>query len=207
MSQAEHIPLLGGHIALDFANTAGEHASDAPRERLIDYADVIAWARHAGVISAAEARVLERESRAHPVRASHALQATLELREAVYRVFAALAHHRRPEPADLARLHAARVHALDAAEPVWREGHGLVLRWLARTVDLDRPLYPIMLAANELLESSELARLRQCGNHPCGWLFIDTSRSGTRSWCSAAECGNESRVRRFRNRRAAGDGA
>ena len=195
------MPLLGGHVALDFANTAGDHAGEAPREKLTDYGDVLAWARHVGVLSAEEARALERESRAHPVRAARAHQATVELREVVYRVFAALAHHRRPTSVDLGILHAARIQALEAAAPEWVEGQGLVMRWPMQTLDFARPLHPVMLAASELLESPELARLRQCGNSPCGWLFIDRSRSGTRRWCSSADCGNQTRVRRFRQRR------
>jgi predicted RNA-binding Zn ribbon-like protein len=201
MSGAGSIALIGGHLALDFANTAGWHASDERSEWLTDYGELIAWARHAGVLSAADAKTLERESREHRTRALRAWEATIELREAVYRTFAALAQHRRPAAEDLARLHEARVRALAAAEPDWRGERGLGLRWPAKPADLARPLHPIMLATGQLLESPSLERLRQCGRHPCGWLFIDRSRSGTRRWCSSAECGNISRVRRFRTRR------
>ncbi|HEX7048797.1 MAG TPA: CGNR zinc finger domain-containing protein [Longimicrobiales bacterium] len=201
-SGTEGAAFIGGHIALDFANTVSDHASESPRERLTGYADLVAWARRTGSLSAADARALEREARRHPERAARALETTITLREAVYRVFSALAHHRTPDSDDLAMLHAARVRALEAAEPEWQQDRGLVLRWPNSPVDLARPLHPILLAACELLESPDLERLRQCGNPPCGWLFIDRSRNGSRRWCSSADCGNLSRVRRFRRRRA-----
>ena len=31
----------------------------------------------------------------------------------------------------------------------------------------------------------------------CGWLFLDTSRSGRRRWCSMQSCGNRAKARRF----------
>ncbi|WP_082946716.1 CGNR zinc finger domain-containing protein [Mycobacterium sp. ACS4054] len=38
----------------------------------------------------------------------------------------------------------------------------------------------------------------------CGWLFLDTSHRHNRRWCSAADCGNRARVRRFYERRSSG---
>ncbi|MBX6363525.1 MAG: ABATE domain-containing protein, partial [Gemmatimonadetes bacterium] len=206
MIRAGSLPLIGGHLALDFANTAGMHASDERSERLTDYAELLAWAKHAGTISAEEAEVLERESLRHPGRARRALAAAIELREAVYRVFAAIARQRPPAAADLTLLHEARVRALAAAQPAWSDAQGLSLRWPTAPPDLARPLHPVMIAAPELLASPDLRRLRQCERDPCGWLFIDRSRSGTRRWCSSSDCGNISRVRRFRARRAEGKG-
>lgn len=198
MSRADRLELIGGHPALDFANTAGMHASPARSEWLTDYGEVIAWARHAGIVTPAEARELEAMAAAHPRRVAATWRRVLELRETVYRLFAALAQHRAPAPRDLAALHTARIRALEAARPVWRAG--FTLDWSAARDVLLRPVYPIVLAAGELLVSPERARLKQCGRHPCGWLFLDRSKNGSRRWCSSAECGNISRVRRFRAR-------
>ena len=43
-------------------------------------------------------------------------------------------------------------------------------------------------AAAELLASPTLDRVRECAGHPCGWLFIDTSRNRSRRWCSRPRC-------------------
>ena len=128
--------------------------------------------------------------------------AVIDHRELVYRVFTAVAARRPPASGDLGRLHRARVSALDSASIEWDRG-AMALAWETDAPSLLMPIHPIVLAAVELLDDSvRLDRLRQCGNHPCGWLFLDQSKNGSRRWCSSAECGNASRVREFRARRA-----
>jgi predicted RNA-binding Zn ribbon-like protein len=201
MADTSTIALIGGDLALDFANTAGLHASEAVLEHLLSYGDLIEWARRVGTITAAEFRSLRDQAAADSRGASRALSRALELREQVYRAFTAIAQDAQPASDDIAALHAARVMALRAASPHWKRDEGLRLSWPSVPGDFDRPLYPVMLAASALLESPELARIRQCGNDPCGWLFVDRSRSGTRQWCSSGDCGNLTRVRRFRARK------
>jgi predicted RNA-binding Zn ribbon-like protein len=201
MGDAGQMALIGGHLTLDFANTAGWHASTERLEHLTAYGELVEWAEHAGAIAGPEATALLRLAKRHPEQAGRALEHAIEVREVFYRVFAAIAQHRVPAPEDLAELHEERIKALRAATPQWRTDAALELRWKAEPADLLRPLYPIAIAAGELVESEEdLTRLRQCGNHPCGWLFLDRSRNGSRRWCSSDECGNASRVRRFRER-------
>jgi len=39
-------------------------------------------------------------------------------------------------------------------------------------------------------------RVRQCpGANDCGWLFYDTSRNGSRRWCSMEGCGSRVKMR------------
>jgi predicted RNA-binding Zn ribbon-like protein len=201
-SHIDRLARIGGHLALDFANTAGWHARAERVEHLTGYADLLGWARQEKLVSASEAGALARRAEANPRAAAQALHRAIDYREAVYRVFARLAQDQVPEPKDLALLHAGRIQALERAMPRWKTAGGLTLQWPADASDLERPLYPVLIAASDLLGSDELARLNQCGNHPCGWLFIDRTKAGTRRWCSSAECGNAARVRRFRERRA-----
>jgi len=42
-----------------------------------------------------------------------------------------------------------------------------------------------------LLGSEAATRLRQCEGESCALLFLDTSRSGERRWCSMSGCGNK----------------
>lgn len=46
-------------------------------------------------------------------------------------------------------------------------------------------------------------RIRTCGADDCGIVYLDTSRSGTRRWCSMQRCGNRAKVRAHRARQAA----
>ncbi|MFD6098591.1 CGNR zinc finger domain-containing protein [Nocardiopsis flavescens] len=47
-------------------------------------------------------------------------------------------------------------------------------------------------------------RLRACSADDCALVYLDTSRAGSRTWCSMSRCGNRHKIRRLRERRAAG---
>jgi len=59
---------------------------------------------------------------------------------------------------------------------------------------------PIAQSFAQFLPSAELGRLRKCKNPDCVLFFYDTSKSGTRAWCSLDICGNKLRVAAFRRR-------
>jgi len=201
MEDIAALPRIGGHLALDFANTAGLHASAERLEHLHRYQDVLVWTADHGLLAPRLKRMLATRADQRPRDAAGALAKVVTLRETIYRVFARVAQRKPPLREDLVRLHRARLAALDTAAPEWRKNR-IVLRWPDDPADLIRPIYPVLLAAIELLESGDFDRLRQCGNHPCGWLFLDLSKNGSRRWCSSEECGNATRVRRFRARTA-----
>jgi len=52
----------------------------------------------------------------------------------------------------------------------------------------------------ELLSGPLAARVRKCANPSCAILFVDSSRSNRRRWCSMAACGNKAKVGAFRRR-------
>lgn len=45
-------------------------------------------------------------------------------------------------------------------------------------------------------------RIRQCSADDCDLVYLDTSRSGNRRWCSMQRCGNRAKVRAHRARSA-----
>ena len=47
--------------------------------------------------------------------------------------------------------------------------------------------------ALDLATSPQFARVRECAGPRCGALFLDTSRPGTRRWCSMEICGNQAK--------------
>jgi predicted RNA-binding Zn ribbon-like protein len=63
---------------------------------------------------------------------------------------------------------------------------------------LDRVLWPISSAAIDLLTSPLRDRIRTCESPTCDWLFIDSTKNGSRRFCRAGVCGNRTRVQRFR---------
>lgn len=54
-------------------------------------------------------------------------------------------------------------------------------------------------AAVEIVVGGEHRRLRACPN--CAWLFLDSSRNGSRRWCSMESCGTQVKTRRLTERR------
>jgi predicted RNA-binding Zn ribbon-like protein len=199
--------LVGGDPGLDFVNTVGGRVGGGRRARssvrddkLTAYSDLVAWSQHTGLTGGAEARALLRLAHRRPREAARVLARAERLRESLYRVLRALMHGGRPGAADLdavnLELSAARGQDRLAVGP---DG----LRWQSPDASghLESVLWPVVRAASALLTSADLSRLRECGGEDCGWLFLDRSRNRSRQWCTMQDCGNVSKVRRFRQRR------
>jgi predicted RNA-binding Zn ribbon-like protein len=197
---------LGGDPALDFANTLGG-LREGPwdDEWLHGYEDVVAWARHGGLVGERDAARLLDRSGAHPRAAAAAFERAIALREQIHRVMAALAAGAAPAPADLDALRAAHRDSLAAAALALQARQRFDWVWDRAGDDLDRPLWPVAQATIDLLRSERLRRLKQCAN--CRWLFLDASRNASRRWCSMSHCGIDAKVRATRARRRAARGA
>ncbi len=192
--------LGAGRLCLDFANTANWHASANPVEMLNSYADLVSFSRQAGVVNADQADRLLREAARRPADADAARARAIMLREAIYRVFSALAAESAPAADDLALLNAALPEAL-ARLRITAVVDGFTWAWRDDPDALDQMLGPILWSAGELLTSDELSRVRKCADDNCGWLFVDTSRNRSRRWCSMESCGNRAKARRFYTRK------
>jgi predicted RNA-binding Zn ribbon-like protein len=189
------LKLLGGRLCLDFINTVDPRVGDQPRDYLRRYVDLVRWGQHAGMLSADSVREMEEAAALEPKAAERALRRAVDLRETLYRAFAATASNTAPEPDDLRSINETWVEAVAHAR-VAPEGNGFAWCW-ARDVDaLDAAWWPIARSAVELLTSPDLHRVRQCPGSNCGWLFLDASRKGNRRWCSMEGCGNRAKARR-----------
>jgi predicted RNA-binding Zn ribbon-like protein len=94
----------GGHLALDFANTVdGRHAAPTT-DHLATYADLVEFARQAELVPAAEAQRLARLGAQRADAAAAVLAEAVALREALYRIFFAVAGEKTPQASDLAVL-------------------------------------------------------------------------------------------------------
>jgi predicted RNA-binding Zn ribbon-like protein len=62
----------------------------------------------------------------------------------------------------------------------------------------DADLLPAWTAAEALLRLLETRpdRIRRCAHDDCVLHFLDTTRSGTRRWCSMTSCGNRTKANR-----------
>jgi predicted RNA-binding Zn ribbon-like protein len=192
--------LSGGITCLDFANTWSDRERPE-QDHLHDYGDLLAFARQAGLVDAGQAAELERRAAADGDGAAAVLAEALALREAIYRLFSALAAGRVPSGDDLARLNAALPEALTGLRIEPRDG-GFAWSRAPAPACLAAPLHPVVRSAAELLVSGDLDRIRECHGPGCTWLFLDTSRNRSRRWCSMETCGNRAKARRHYRRRS-----
>jgi len=198
---------IAGHASLDFVNTVGarvsrtrsvpDYADKVLRDKLEDYQALVAWSELAGILTIQEIRRLRRAARRHPQRAAQVLSRALRLREALYRIYKSSIEGWRPRIADVNILRK-ELSAAHARQRLLVSGAGFVWRWDDSGYPLDSPLWRVSQSAADLLTSTDLGSLRQCGGDECGWMFLDTSRNGSRRWCDMKECGNRAKVRRFR---------
>jgi predicted RNA-binding Zn ribbon-like protein len=190
---------IGGDLALDFSNTLGG-AVEGPwdDEWLPGYDDLVDWASDGGLVDAGTAAALRATAAERPDEAAAAHAAAQKLRDAIYAATAPIAHGEAAPPDALAAVAAAHREALSHAELA--SIAAIDWRWPADD-DLRRPLWPVALAAVDLLRDGDrLARLKQCRH--CRWLFLDGSRNRSRRWCSMGHCGTDAKVRQLRERRA-----
>jgi predicted RNA-binding Zn ribbon-like protein len=184
-------------VPIKLANTVGWRFDPARRvERLPSGEALLTWSVTVGLLTAAEAAELRRAGRpaldAEAARVRH-------LREATFAVLEAHAAGRTPPPAALAAVADAVADATRHARPAAT----LPLTWVVAARDERVTDRRLALAVAGLLTSPDLARVGRCGNEPCGWLFVDRTRSHTRRWCASSGCGNRERARRHYERHTA----
>lgn len=191
---------VGGHVAVDFANTLSGAKTDQPSSHLQSYQDLLEWAQQADLIGPIGRKNLSAGS---PQAQAAAYQEALALNLSLRALFRAAARHEVLPQEALDHL-----NALVQKTAAWRriaacddEGRKVSCGWDFQDAAPIAVLGPIVWRAVELLEHGPLDRVKECGSDDCGWMFLDTSKNRSRQWCSMQTCGNVSKVRRFRERK------
>jgi len=166
--------------------------TESPIERLVSYAELVSFARQTGLVTGAAARRLAAWGQAHPREAAAALRRAVELRDALFGIFAAIARGQTPSRGDLDAVN----HAIGRT----RLGEALDWEWADGPDAPDAFLCPVVRAAVELVTSRARDRVRLCEAPDCVWLFQDTSKNRSRRWCDMKQCGNRMKARRFYER-------
>ncbi len=195
--------LSGGRLCLDFANTEAERHLPAPRDDLVTYDDLVAWARQAGVLDGDAAAALRRAAHERPDQAGAVLAEARALRGAIYAGFSSLAIQGRMSEPLLGALGDALASLLAKSRLVARDG-GFDWAWSGPPDALERPLWAVARSVADLLTSRDLAAVRECASPTCSWLFVDTSRNHSRRWCDMNTCGNREKARRHHQRSKTG---
>jgi len=171
-----------GRLALDLPATLAFRLKAEPKDLLTTPEDLVRWLVAAGLVP-------------DPVAGTEAdLLAARELREALYHLAWACIHNEPFETHDLAVVNRWAAEPLPIAQ-LGAKG----LTWSGKGVRTS--LATVAKDGVELFGGPLAPRVRNCANKGCAILFVDTSRSGRRRWCSMSACGNKAKVGAFRGRR------
>jgi predicted RNA-binding Zn ribbon-like protein len=192
--------LIAGALCLDFINTLDDRFSQQPKELLADYESLTRFGEDTGALSEFEGDRLFQLSIERPDLAQKALEAAIQMREAMHEVFWALVRNKPVPPAALLILNGYVVSAAQHLKLVAGNGY-LEWRFDAPPNDLEAPLWPIARSAAELLASEQAQYVRACDSETCLWLFLDTSKNHRRRWCDMTKCGNRAKARAFYDRK------
>jgi predicted RNA-binding Zn ribbon-like protein len=205
------LPIVGGHLALDFANTVDDPEGSERYDHAGTYPELVEWSVRIGILRPDQADKLLAASREQPRARSAALQRAHALRRILNQTFAEIAAMNSGPPADTddavrlpvpARWPDLRPFVKDALGQAELVPHGATyeMTWPI-TARLDGMLWPIAAAAGELLVAPQLSRLKKCAG--CPWVFLDQSKNLSRRWCAMNDCGTHEKIRRYVTKRAA----
>jgi predicted RNA-binding Zn ribbon-like protein len=200
VKQEQVFDLTGGLLCLDFANTVDDRTQIHPQELLGSFRDLVSWSQQAQVLTEQEAQRLLEKAEQHPSEATRVLKQAVEVREAIFRIFKAVAEDESPEGSELVTLGALVAEAQKHAQLI-PGTNGFRWEWACKPDELDCMLWPIVRSAADFLTSDDLDMVRVCASDSCNWLFIDTSKNHSRRWCNMKSCGNREKARRFYTRK------
>ena len=188
------LPLLGGRLAVDFANAAPPNAG-LPWQRLIQFlesTDIVSGERGAQLLTLPQS---------DPQAAEVLLLKAQRLSFSLRKIFAAMFRKNRIagewlEPVNEILRITEGHDELVGQDGTWK------IEFIAREGGLDWLLAAVARSGAEIIAEGARARLRLCANPHCGLFFYDNSRTRLRRWCSMAVCGNRSKVAAFARKNA-----
>jgi predicted RNA-binding Zn ribbon-like protein len=172
-----------GRLCLDFMATVGER-EHRPFDRWRVSQDLGRWCVQAGLVR--EAGIVRDDQ----------IASARNLRETLFRLFAAALVGAKPNATDLGHVNeAARRPAFVPQLTALGRPH----KWIAES-PYEAVLATVARDAIDLLSGQALERVRKCADPHCSILFLDTSRPGKRRWCSMNGCGNKVKKAAYRKR-------
>lgn len=191
---------VGNRPILDFLNT-NPVLAEGPVELMPDFDAVVRWLVASGIVTSVKTRNLIRSWRGSQTAAAflEELIAFRErLRNAVFRLESGS-----DAPDEFVKEVNARLADNPRRAALCKRDGRLVMEM---RLDPQKPadLWVVFIhAAAELLTETEPGRLRKCES--CVVHFYDTSKKGSRRWCSMNICGNKIKVANYQRRKRSGE--
>lgn len=192
----DQVRLDGGRPCLNFINTVHRRPVEPGDEYLHTLDDFLDWLVHAGILPPGDRSRLGRGGDD----SGELLERVLDLRERLHRVFGPVARGGTPAARDMASLSAIVSRARGRQVLEWANGNAQWRTPVPQAPDISLT-DPLVIDTAELLTTGRLDRVRECDpSEGCGWLFEDTSRNGSRRWCSMDTCGSAAKARAWYHR-------
>jgi predicted RNA-binding Zn ribbon-like protein len=189
---------VGNHLALDFLNTRPVLA-EGPTELLPDVEALVRWLVASGLLTRRNGKTLARKWRDTP-QATAFFRDLIKFRERLRAIVVRQEAGLSVNDAFIAELNSLlKQHPSVIA--LQRKGRKLGLE---ATFEPEKPndlWAPITNAVADLLSDVSPGRVRKC--EACIVHFLDTSKKGSRRWCSMNICGNKIKVAAYQQRKRA----
>lgn len=184
---------VGNHTALDFLNTRPVLSGGEPTELLPDFAAVLRWFRAAGLLDPRQAAELRRQwGESDPARRT--LDSLHQLREKLRKDILKYEAGGVVQRAIIEEInHLMAEHPMRTRLTLSESGFKTEVYYAPR--EPDDLLGPVAQSIAALFAGVDRTKIRKCSN--CVLHFYDTSKKGTRQWCSMLVCGNRAKVARY----------
>ncbi|MEO9274685.1 CGNR zinc finger domain-containing protein [Marinomonas sp. 5E14-1] len=173
---------LGNSLAMDFINTQFASHEEIV-ERLTCFGDIHQWAAQTGI----ELDACQCDSE---------IEAVWELRGAIKTLMGNKVNQQTFSQEAVKVVNSYLCHAPNQQQ-LLVVNDGMTLQPLCKKLTLNQLLGKISHEAAELLTSSKSEQIKACSNERCILMFLDTSRSKKRRWCSMERCGNRAKAANF----------
>jgi predicted RNA-binding Zn ribbon-like protein len=185
---------------LDFLNTRPILA-DAPEELLPDAHALERWLIASGIVTCSKTKSLLRGWRNGPEAAAF-LSDLIAFRERLRNAVMQIESGSLPSDSFLEEVNSLLLQ-YPRRTSLRKRGGKVVIEPLFEPLRPSDFWAPIVGAAADLLSETDFSRLRKCDS--CMIHFFDTSKKGSRRWCSMKICGNKLKVATYQKRRRASD--
>jgi predicted RNA-binding Zn ribbon-like protein len=187
---------VGNQLALDFLNTRPVQNGE-PMELLPDFSALLRWLQAAELVSTRDAANLQQQW-GHSARAERTVEALRELREKLRKEILAWEHGGAVHRSTVSELNQLMMDHPMLTRLKVKGSMPLTELWFEPSQPEDL-FAPLTHSAASLFANVDPNRVRKCGQ--CVLHFHDTSKKGTRRWCSMQLCGNRLKVAAYAARK------
>jgi predicted RNA-binding Zn ribbon-like protein len=189
------ISLIGGRLALDFAN-------EGSPKRPMSWEELVLFLEATHVISTERSALLLELPENDPQAAHALLQRATSFRASLRQILRALLRRQAP-PAEAVESINELLRITEGHDELRHGGDRWRIEFVAREDGLEWLLAAVARSAAEIVaEGSADTHVRVCANPECGLYFYDASRTSRRRWCAMAVCGNRHKVASFARKHA-----